>query len=257
MTEQSDMETGAPISPQITRMRHELHRRNLKVASSERLTPHMIRLTLEGSELEGFVSAAPDDHFKLFVPDGEEGDARRDYTPRLYKDGRLTVDVVDHPGGPAADWARLAATGDSVMIGGPRGSVVIGGDIRHWVLIGDETALPAIGRRIEELPAESSVMSIVAVPGPEDEQQFETAARHDPVWLHRPLSDATEARPYIEALEKIDLPPQTFVWVAAEAAVAREIRSYLLDRGHDLQWIKASGYWIKGQADASDKSIGE
>ena len=56
-----------PVAPTIHRIRHELHRRSLEVAAVERLTPHMIRITLAGAELAGFTSLAPDDHIKIFM----------------------------------------------------------------------------------------------------------------------------------------------------------------------------------------------
>ncbi len=147
------MTTDTRDLPRITRQRHDLVRRSLTVARSTRLTPKMIRLALTGPELKGFTSTAPDDHFKLFVSDGQGGSAGRDYTPRAFDDDALIVDVFDHPGGPAADWARAARPGDTVTIGGPRGSVVIEGDIDHWLLIGDETALPAALRNCPRAPA--------------------------------------------------------------------------------------------------------
>lgn len=254
MTDTTEIDPVGPV-PTVTRMRHDLVRRTLTVSAVERLTPLMIRLTVEGPELEGFVSGAFDDHMKLVVPDAEGNEVRRDYTPRRYDGGKLLLDVVDHPGGPAADWARAVAVGDPVRIGGPRGSSVIGGDIAGWVLIGDETALPAIGRKIEELPADMPVTSLVAVPGPADEQRFDTAARHEARWIHRPLAQATDPQVFLDALPGLELPPQTFVWVAAEAQVARAIRAALLHRGHPKQWIKAAGYWAAGEADTSVKAM--
>ncbi|GHF72721.1 siderophore-interacting protein [Seohaeicola zhoushanensis] len=243
--------------PEIRRMRHELKRRSLTVERVERLTPHMIRVHLTGADLAGFVSAAFDDHLKVFLPrDGAEPD-RRDYTPRRYDAAanRLLLDFVDHDAGPAAEWARGAQAGDTLEIAGPRGSAVIAGDIAQWLLIGDETALPAIGRQVEELRQGPRVTSIVAVPGPADEQRFESAAEHRALWLHRPAAQATDPAPYLAALDGIDIAPGTFVWIAAEAGVARAIRDHLTARGHPLSWLKAAGYWIAGQADASDKSL--
>lgn len=219
----------------------------------------MIRVTLGGAELAGFVSAAPDDHIKIMVPDQDGTIVRRDYTPRHYdrEAGTLLLDFVDHEGGPAAAWARSVVPGGTLQIGGPRGSQVIGGDIRHWLLIGDETALPAIGRRVEELPAHATVTTLVAVPGPEDEQVFATAARHTAHWVHRPVAQADQAEGILAVLENIVIPEGTFVWVGAEASVARAVRSVVQDqRQHPAAWLKASGYWLKGQADASVKDVG-
>lgn len=203
------MDSSLPDTlPQIQRLRHELRWRNLTLAATERLTPSMIRLTFTGADLQGFVSAGADDHIKITVPGADGTETRRDYTPRRYDAarGELVLDVVDHVGGPAADWARAARVGDGLTIGGPRGSAVIGGDIAQWLLIGDETALPAIGRRIEELPAGVPVTSLVAVPSVADEQVLTTAARHEALWLHRPLAEAARPEPFLAALDGLEIP---------------------------------------------------
>lgn len=246
--------------PQILRVKHEPRRRELDVVGVDRITPHMIRVTLTGAQLENFSSASPDDHVKVFLPMSDGSAERRDFTSRRYDAarGELVIDFVDHDSGPAAAWARAAQIGDTLGIGGPRGSRVISGDIRNWLLIGDETALPAIGRRIEEMEAQRRVTSLIAVPGSADEQTFETAADLDARWVHRPPSAADDPAPLLEAVKALDLPPRTFVWIAAEATVARALRHYLTEtRAHSPQWLKAAGYWVKGQADAAVKDIEE
>ena len=247
-------------APEIRRVRHDLVRRSLEVRTVERLTPHMIRVTLGGPELAGFTSPSPDDHIKIFVPGLDGAPTRRDYTPRRYdpQNGTLLLDFVNHHGGPAAAWARAAKPGDRLEIGGPRGSQIISGPIGHWLLIGDETALPAIGRRVEALPARTSVTSVVAVPGAEDEQIFTTAAHHAAHWVHRSMEQADDAAGILAVLKNLEIPDRTFVWVGAEARVAKAVRQYLLDeRRIPAQGIKASGYWVKGQADASVKDFGD
>lgn len=245
-------------TPEIQRVRHELRQRTLRVASVQDLTPHMIRVTLTGPDLEGFVSSSPDDHIKIFIPDLDGTPTRRDYTPRRYdpQTGTLLLDFVKHDGGPAAAWACAAKPGDQLQIGGPRGSQIITGQIDRWLLIGDETALPAIGRRIEELSAGSSVTSVVAVPEEADEQHVVTAADHVAHWIHRPSENADQADGFITTLEELEIPDRTFVWIAAEASVAKAIRRYLLEeRKVALKWIKAAGYWVKGLVDASVKDV--
>lgn len=249
---------GADV-PVIRQVRHDLHLRQLEVAAVTALSPHMIRVTLKGADLAGFASAAPDDHVKIFLPMADGTQQRRDYTPRRYdpKAGTLELDFVDHPGGPAAEWARAARPGAILQIGGPRGSRVIEGPVRHWLLIGDETALPAIGRRVEELSAGQDVTTVVAVPGPEDQQVFATQAHHTAHWVHRPLAQADQAQGVIALLRTLEIPAGTFAWVGAEASVAKAVRRYLLEeRGLSLPWIKASGYWVKGQADMAVKDLG-
>lgn len=245
---------GQDMEQIITRHRHELKRRTLRVCDTDYLTPHMIRMTLEGPDLEGFTSLGFDDHIKLFF-----GDEMRDYTPRRFdaETGTLVLDFAVHDAGPATAWAVGAKPGDSLNIGGPRGSAVIAPIFDWYLLIGDETALPAIGRRVEELAKGDKVITLVAVPGPEDEQRFYTEAYHDAHWIHRPVSQAAETAPLLDAVKALDLPEgRGFVWIAAEAQVARALKTHMLtDRGHPGPQLKAAGYWVAGTAGESDKSL--
>ncbi|TQS73379.1 siderophore-interacting protein [Rhodobacteraceae bacterium] len=249
-------QTSAPSpAPVIERHRFEIKRRDLTILRKEMITPNMLRLVFKGADLEGFSSPSPDDHVKIFVPDGTGGEVMREYTPRFHDAERqeMWMDFALHDAGPATLWAKEAKPGDRARIAGPRGSAVITGPIRSWVLIGDETALPAIARRIEELAPDTPVTSVVAVPGPQDEQTITTRADHLSLWVHR--DDPTDPAPLVTALESLTLPEQTFVWIAAEGSVARALRDCLSARGHMLQWMKAAGYWVSGQADTSDKSL--
>lgn len=236
----------------IARVRHERRRRLLTVRSVGHVTPRMVRVTLGGDDLEGFVSLAPDDHVKLTFPSKTGVPERRDFTPRSYdrSAGLLTIDFALHESGPASDWARTAEPGQTLEVGGPRGSLVVPHSFDWWLLIGDETALPAIGRRLEELPASAEAISVVGVTGPEEEQRFSTRARHKAVWVHRETPD--DPGPLLAALASLHLPQgDGFVFIAAEAKVARSLRDYVThDRGHPMQWMRASGYWAVGAADA-------
>ncbi|MBB6487374.1 siderophore-interacting protein [Rhizobium lusitanum] len=243
-------------APKIERVRHELKRRSLIVSNVEKITPGMLRIELVGDDLADFVSLAPDDHIKVIVPGAGEEMERRDYTPRRYDVAArtLVIDFAIHEAGPATQWALEAGVGDKLEIGGPRGSAVVSNEIKNWLLIGDETALPAIGRRIEEASGDAHVAAVVAVADAAEHQLFQSKAHVSTHWVHRPLSAATDASALLAALQSVELAPGTFVWIAAEASVTRAIRTYLVEkRGYSLAWIKASGYWVKGKADTTEK----
>ncbi|MBE3639980.1 SIP domain-containing protein [Mangrovicoccus algicola] len=246
-------ETG--MTQIITRHRHELRRRELSVRSAENLTPNMRRIVLEGPELEGFCSLGFDDHIKLFFETGGAKPEMRDYTPRAFGDGTLVLDFAMHEAGPATDWARAAAPGSRLRIGGPKGSSVIAPVFDWHLLVGDETALPAIGRRVEELPGDTEVLTLAAVSGAAEEQQWQGAAAHVAHWIHR--ADPADPALVLEALRALQLPAgRGFVWIAAEAGVARALKRHMLEeRGHPGEWLKASGYWTAGQSDAAEKSL--
>jgi NADPH-dependent ferric siderophore reductase len=243
--------------PRIERVRREIRRRTLAVEHIERVTPAMLRITFTGEELADFESLGFDDHVKIAVPVGSGEMERRDYTPRRYdtQARRLVVDFAVHDAGPVTQWALGAKPGDTLQLGGPRGSAVISPDVKSWLLIGDETALPAIGRRIEEADAGTRIVSVVAVAGADERQAFETRAELTTFWAHRPLSEAANPDALLAKVKTVELRPETYVWIAAEASVARAVRNHLVaQRGYPLSWIKAAGYWTKGKADA-DKSL--
>lgn len=247
---------------QIVRVRHNARRRILTVERIEALTPRMMRMHFISDDLHDFVSASPDDHIKLFfpMPDGQTDQmVMRDFTPRRFdtREGRLAIDFALHEAGPAISWAKRAQIGDALEIGGPRGSKVMTDDFDWYLLVGDETALPAMGRRVEELRAEARVITLGLVSAPEESQVFETRARLLSLWAIREKSD-DEASVLWRMLDKIRFPEgDGMVWIAAEAATARAIRSYVIEeRSHPKEWVRASGYWARGQADAHE-TIGD
>lgn len=231
--------------PQIVRVRHELRRRTASVAQVERLAPKLVRITLRGEELRGFTSLGFDDHVKFFVT-GEEG---RDFTPRSFdaEAGELKIDFFLHDRGPAALWAAQAAVGQEVVVGGPRGSAVISLEgIDLHLLIGDETALPAIERRLEELPGNTRALVVVEIESG-NEQSVSSRADLQVVWVPRVHSHEAGEQ-LIQALRTLQFSnDRCFAWAATETQAVRAIRGYLTqERGFDKKWVKAAGYWQRG-----------
>lgn len=245
---------------------HTLQMRLLSVKATQMLGPDLLRITLGGSDLEGFYSPGFDDHVKLVFPEpgkkvpvlpqlgergmvfpaGQDKPILRDYTPRAYRplDQELDIDFVLHGSGPACEWAQQAQVGDKLGVAGPRGSLLISTDFDWHVLIGDEAAVPAMARRLEQLQGQSaiqvfvyarSLLTVGAVNAPE----------HIPVhWVPsfaglEGLLASVQAAPV--------LPGRGFVWIAAESAIAKSLRSYWIEeRQHDKSLIRASSYWRQG-----------
>lgn len=252
-----DRETFTPKlqAPVIERHRHELIRRSLTVVGTAYVTPAMLRITFRYDGPANFISLAPDDHIKIFLDDGNGGVQSRDYTPRSHDASMQTVaiDFAIHDAGPATKWALSAQTGDTLSVGGPRGSAVIS-SVSRWLLIGDETALPAIGRRIEEAGPDTTITAIITVANEAERQSFETVAKLNVHWIYRPLDEASDPAPVLSVLSTLDLPKDTFAWVAAEAKVARAVKAFLMEeKGHPPIWLKAAGYWLMGHADSHEK----
>lgn len=226
------------MSGRIQRVRHELKLRELRVVKVDQLAPNYVSVTFKGETLHDFVSASYDDHVKFFVSD----EARRDFTPRAYDNaaGELTIEFALHATGAASDWARQAVPGQTASIGGPRGSMVIPMDYDWHVLAGDATALPAIRRRLEELPADAKVQVLVA--GEEAAAlPFRSAARL--TLQHYAGNDELLA-----AIRALRLPSgEGFFWFAGEASVAAQVRDVVFtDKGHPRDAARISAYWKQG-----------
>lgn len=254
-------------------VRHSLTMRLLEVRCVGRLSPRMVRITLGGSDLDGFRSLAADDHVKLFFPaDGHDRPvlpavdpgglvypedaprpAHRDYTPRRYRpvEQELDVDMVLHGAGPGSAWASRAEPGMAVGVAGPRGSFVIPDSFDWYLLAGDETALPAIGRRLGELPSAARALVLIEVDGADDELRLETRADVRLTWLHRDGAAPGTSDSLLRAVRSLVLPDgDGFAWAAGEASAMHMLRQHLRnERGLDSNAMKVRGYWKRGIED--------
>ncbi|WP_202368961.1 siderophore-interacting protein [Pseudomonas sp. MWU318] len=245
----------------IHRVMHEIKRRKLEVLRVVDLTPRMRRITLGGPELAGFISLGTDDHVKLLFPQNAEQAAAletmvlgagkdngplpemRDYTPRRYDLEKLELDIdfVLHGDGPASTWAEQAQPGQFLHIGGPRGSMIVPDIFDSYLLIGDETALPAIARRLEDLASNRKALVVIEVENGAEQQLLESAAQVNVIWVLREGGKDN----LLTTVKQLQVPKgNLYAWVATETKVSRQIRRVLLDEhGLNEQFIKAVGYW--------------
>jgi len=259
----------------VQRVRHTPRFRLLEVLVVADLSPSLRRITLGGPDLQGFVSLAPDDHIKAFFfptgiapckpatgpegpvwPNGLERPPMRDYTPRRYDERaqELELEFVLHGEGPAAMWAANVRPGAFLLIAGPRGSALVPPRSDGYLLIADETGLPAAARWLESLPATTSVTAILEVANADNEIALLTAASLSLTWVHRNGRGAGDAALLLDALKRGPRPPgDFFAWVACESAQSRAIRRFLEeDYRLDADSLKTAGYWKRGVADFHD-----
>ncbi|WP_435735956.1 siderophore-interacting protein [Cellulosimicrobium sp. PMB13] len=252
---------------------HPLVLRHVEVARVVDVTPRMRRLTLVGPELGAFerdhlpmpAFAAPgfDDHVKLiFAADGDIEAALpvqrahgidwppssqrqgRDYTPRRVDPvaGELDLDVVLHGDGPAAAWAAAAVPGSDVWFVGPKASTVWPDDVAWALLGGDETALPAIGRFLDERPVDVPVQVVVHVADEAARQDLALRAGDTVRWVVAPEGDRAALDDAVRALDW--WPGQAYAWAAAESRALLPVRRHLVrERGLDRSHVDVTGYW--------------
>lgn len=241
----------------IERRGLELRFRNLTLTAREWLAPHFVRVRLTGSELEGFDSLGSDDHMRLFFPSGPTDSVEelraspsREYTPLAWGEGWLDVEFAVHGDqGVAAPWAATAPLGSAIGAGGPRGSAVIVGDPGAWVLVGDETAIPAIRRFAALIPDGTPARIVVEVVGTDGEIQIDAPVEIE--WLHR--GDAPSGSALVTFLESLTaddaVGPDPFVFIAAEQSIVKPGRALLTRWGVDTDHAVVKGYWKRDEVE--------
>lgn len=249
----SDAAVGRSSSVRrVQRVRHELRRREVRVARIEPVGPGFRAVTFVGEDLSDFVSAGFDDHVKFMFADESGEPVRRDYTPRRFDRQRreLTLEFDLHGHGSAAAWAARAAVGDTAVVGGPRGSMIVPADYDWHLLAGDGSALPAVHRRLEELPAGAHAIVLLQVPDAADRRELATDARLELRWV-------ASADEWVAALSATALPPgQGYAWCAGEASVMARARQVLLvDKAHPREDMRVAAYWKRGASDHHEELI--
>ncbi len=288
---------------------------NVELKQRIHLSPSMARLVFTGEDIAQARTLAPDQRIKLLFPGADgtpsqlpvEGDwqaARRKlpaeqqppmrtYTIRALRlqPAQMDVDFVLHGvNGPASAWATHARPGDRLQMVVP--NKAYSGDpggyewlppagIRKVLLMGDETALPAIAGILEELqgyPDHPDVQAFIEVPYESDciDLRCHPLARIN--WLPRDLLGARHGETLIHAARELaELPPANsqrrpikvserndeqrlwetaqpadndfYAWVAGESATVMNIRRHLInERGQERRNLTLMGYWRLGSS---------
>lgn len=290
----------------------------VRVARIRDLSPSFRRFTFAGDSLEDFGDPGWDQRIKLVFPLAEHGltsmplgdewyaDWReladelrppfRTYTTRAVRRDPHEVDVdvvLHHPLiGPAARWAASARAGDELLILGPHADFAgeHGGidfvpptRVDRLLLVGDETAAPAIAVILENLPPSARGRAIVEVPTAGD---LGYLPAHPGIEVHAvvrgerehgdPLVAAVRAHAAELGLGRGDDPEDVdvdggilwevprgvgggaaldisplYAWLAGESAAIKTLRRHLVrDRGIDRRSVAFMGYWRIGRSEA-------
>ncbi len=229
----------------------------------------------------------------------EERGHMRTYTVRDVRgqgvDTRLVVDIVVHPDdhgapGPGCAWAANASVGDRLVVIAPRRGQFYGGiefepgTARRLLLVGDETAVPAIcavlgqlrhdavGAAFLEVPSAADVLSLQHPEGVEvvwlaRDEDIHGARLHQAVLEHLgiggvPIEEPEEVDPdlwetpsYSSSGEEVDVAASVvghdlddiYAWIAGESGVVTALRRVLVkDLGVDRRQVAFMGYWRRG-----------
>jgi len=254
--------------------------------------PHLRLVTFGGGDLAEFTPAGPDTFlYLLLAPPGrpelavdqsfswdayartpdDEKPVGAYYTLRRWRPESAEIDVLmvlhdDHgtdasptSGGHASRWAAQATVGDRVALWGPRTAYDPPVGTEHFVLVADETGLPAVAAIIEQLPDGATADVLAEVADASERQELAERKGVNVRWLYRDgaapgtttlLSDAARELPVFDR--------PTYLWGGGESKVMTKVRRYVRDvRGLGRGDVSLVAYWrhastTDADADAND-----
>jgi len=255
--------------PQAYYPEFDIKIRELQVLRRTSVTPRMVRVTLGGPNLDGFESHVAYEHVKLVFPDPDTGITRyptqdgdhldwprpfpptRDYTIRRYdaEAQQIDIDFVVHPGGRASEWAQTCEIGSTLWVAGPRPDLMIPPAFTFLVILGDETALPAIGRWLEEWPEGTRGVVAVEIHDDEERQDLPVPDGVTLTWLSREGAPAGSTTLLGDFARSIQLPTDEHVYVFAqgEAGCIKPVRTWARAHGFGKGNSDIGGYWRVGK----------
>lgn len=249
-----------------------------EVSDVTKLTPNLLRVALTGGTLDEFEPSAATDSYVVarFLPkdspvtvpfvsddlDGVPAELRpkpRRYTVRRWEPDkqRLSIDFVAHgDDGYAGSWAQRAQPGDRLQFDGPRGSYQPAPDVDWHLLVGDESALPAIGATLEVLPPGAHALVFAVVDGPDHELELPSQATVTVDWSHRYGALDPESL-LVDAVSAATFPAGSFdVFVHGEAAEVRAVRRHLVaERDVNPDTASISAYWRRNYTDEDWRKV--
>lgn len=245
-----------------------------RVVRTERTTDHFLTVTVTGEGLTEFEFLGLDQCTRIFfvrpgqdrlhMPDPSDGwvaefrsmpDEQRphvrNYTMRRFDADALELDIefVTHgDGSPASAWALRAREGDELGLY-PEGVYYLPSQDTDWhLLVGDESAVPALLSILEQAPDDLRARAFLEVPSSADIRPVRAPAGARVHWLPRDDAYAVPGRLALETVRGADLPGgRPYCFVAGENTLPTELRRTLVrERGVSKDDIAFIGYWRHG-----------
>jgi NADPH-dependent ferric siderophore reductase len=237
------------------------------------LTPRLCRVWFHGDDLSAFAeSSFTDRYVKLVFPKegvvypepldvralrnvlpAEDLPSIRTYTA-LFPDveaGTVAIDFVVHGDeGIAGPWAMRAAPGARLMVTGPGGAYVPDPCADWHLLVGDESALPAITAALGVMPEYAVVRVVALVDSPAHEVDLPLPAKGEITYLHRGGADHESALvPTVQALDWLPGRVQVFAHGEAQEIMHGVWPHLFRERGLTRRQVSISGYWRRGRSE--------
>ncbi|PRY39695.1 siderophore-interacting protein [Umezawaea tangerina] len=247
----------------------------LEVRRREALSPGFASLTLGGPALRDLVVAGGDQAVRLFFPRAGQTALRmptasseawmaqvllmprsvrplvRNLTIRRARpaDDEIDIEFALHGDSPLSSWVRQARPGDAAGVFDMGTTYRPPAHARWQLLVGDETALPAILAILDQAPPSLAAEVYLEVPTAADVRDVAAPPGVRVRWSNR--DGRRGVRPgslVLEAVRRAVLPPgPVYAWVAGESRLATSVRRHLVgDRAVPKADISFAGYWRHG-----------
>jgi len=243
-----------------------------QVLNKEYITPHYIRVTLQGEGAKDFAFCTLGANNKIMVPPAGQKKVKlstidpntgevilppeserptiRTYTHRAIdvEKNQIVIDFVNHgENGPASRWALNAEKNDELGVAMKIRKTDLVPDVDWYFLIGDATALPVLSVILEAMPAHATGHCLVEVSGEEDILHALNHPGFTFQWLFN--ADPEQGSDLATVAQQVIIPeqPSRFAYVACEYSSVKRLRQYFRQ---ELNWttkeLYAFSYWKSG-----------
>jgi NADPH-dependent ferric siderophore reductase len=240
-----------------------------RVVAVEDLHPHLRQITFGGGDLATFSPAGPDTFLYLLLPPPGRTELTIDqsfsweahaqmpdedkpvgayYTLRRWRPEAQEMDmlfVLHGDTGPASAWAARARPGDPVALWGPRTAYAPPADTDWYLLVADETGLPAVASILESLPAGTVARVFAEVDNPGERQDLPDRAGTEVTWLYRDGAPPGTTTLLADAVRALPWPGGTpYAWGGGESRAMTAVRKYVRQEiGLAREQVSLVAYW--------------
>lgn len=256
----------------------ELRTRLTEVVAVRPVGPHLVEVTFRGGGLADFAPIGPDTFLYLLLPPPGRTELTIDetfgwagyesmpvserpvgayYTLRRWRPEVAELDiwmVLHGDTGPASAWASRAAVGDRVALWGPRTAYAPPDDTDWFLLVADETGLPAVAVIVEGLDPAVPVRVVAEAADEASRQPLPERDGVEVTWLHHG-GDHSDPMRLLDAVRALDRPAGTpYVWGGGESRALTKVRRHVRDDlGLPQERVSLVAYWRHGDAPDEDE----
>lgn len=240
-----------------------------EVVATEEVTPSVRQVTVAGADLATFAPVGPDTFLYVLLPPPGRSELTIDadfswddvphmpederpvgayYTLRRWRPERQEIDLwgIRHEGaGPAGTWFEHVQPGAPAALWGPRTAFAPPAATDGYLLVADETGLPAVAVILETVPAEVPVVVLAEADSPATRPPLPEHPGASVHWLHREGADPGTTQLLGDAARSVALPgTRPYVWGGGESRAMTAVRKHVRhELGLAREQVSLVAYW--------------